>query len=99
MTGATEIYGHRLERAGDQALSEQLHGASRFEVLLLSGGRVICGAACKWDEIIPTCFDILLDPESYAERRIARLTFDPMVLDGHTLGRPREQLDCPGTTD
>jgi hypothetical protein len=53
-------------------------------------GLRICGAGYEWDDIIGTCFDILLSSASSPPRSVARLTFDPRVHEGNTVAPPRD---------
>ena len=47
----------------------------------------LLGAAYDWKEIIRTCFEILLSPDEFAERSVARIVFSPRVR-GETTAAP-----------
>jgi hypothetical protein len=52
-------------------------------------GRQAFGAAYKWDEIVTTCFKILMSAEGLAAPSAARITFAAGIGEGDTLAAPR----------
>ena len=50
----------------------------------------LLGAAYDWQEIIRTCFEILLSPGEFAERSVSRIVFSPMVRGETTAAPPSD---------
>lgn len=46
----------------------------------------VAGASYRWDDVLATCFDILLGSERYGGRSISRLTFEPQFNPCQSVG-------------